>query len=375
MMRILHLFDSSAGWEQRVAVSQLLSRLPASDYGQDVTAIDRQVVDRLRFDGVSTTLARRRLWLPALAGPAIRAQCARDAVDVVHAWGVDAAAAARAALPADKPLAVTIYDPGLDQRGVRVLRAVTQNARVAVVCSAERVQRRLVEQGVPAEAGVLLRPAVEFAAIEAVDREGLRAELNLPPEAMVALTPEADHARFGQFAALWSIMMRWYLDAKVRVIVPGVSPEHERLRRLVAQSEPAEVGVFPGNRYRFEELCRVANYLVLGAAGDVSTTAIGWAMAASVPVIAPATYATTELLSADLNGILFQAPDSPARTGAAICALYDKTDNLARIKEVARGQAYEILGLSRAVRQHRQLYENLLGGVAPGTDITDPAVM
>jgi len=374
MTRILHLFDSSAGWEQRVAVAQLLNRLATPDYSQSIATIDRAVLERLQFNGTPIELTRRRLGLPGLAAPAIRACCARNQTDVVHAWGVDAAAGARAALPADKPLAVTIHDPGLDERGVRILRTITQDARVAIVCSAQRVQQRLVEQGVPLEACVLLRPAVDFATFKAVDREAMRAELNVPPGALVVLTPEADHARFGQFAAVWSIMMRWYLDANVRVIVPGQSAEHERLRRLVAESESPEVGVFCGHRHRFEELCCLADYLVLGSASDVSTTAIGWAMSASVPVIAAAGYAASELLTDGVNGILFKAPDSPTRTGAAICALYDRTADLPKIKGAARGQAYEILGLSRAVQQHERLYDNLLGGAVPRTDIYDPAL-
>ena len=39
MTVIGHLFDGSAGWEQRIGVSQLLDRLPGDRYGQEVATL------------------------------------------------------------------------------------------------------------------------------------------------------------------------------------------------------------------------------------------------------------------------------------------------------------------------------------------------
>ncbi|MGD2108514.1 MAG: hypothetical protein PVI86_03890, partial [Phycisphaerae bacterium] len=40
MTTICHLVDRSAGWEQRVGVSQLLDRLPADRFATHIASID-----------------------------------------------------------------------------------------------------------------------------------------------------------------------------------------------------------------------------------------------------------------------------------------------------------------------------------------------
>ena len=374
MMRILHLFDSSAGWEQRVAVRQLLERLPKSDGAQYLATIDRGVEDRMCMNGTPMPLLNRRLGLPALAGSTVRAYARRESIDLIHAWGIDAAAAARTAFPQGKPIAVTVFDPGVTERQVRILKTVGTPRQFAVVCAAGRVERRLVERGVPRDQCVILRPAVDFTVATAVAKKPAREELGLPQRGTVMVAPELPAEIEGQCAAIWSMFMRWYLEEEARLIVPGVSPDLPRLKMLAQASESPWIVTFTENKHPFEQLCALADYLVLGTTGETSTTAIAWAMACATTVIAPATHATTELLTNDGNAVLFKAPSSWRRRGAKICALYDEDDKLPQIKEVARGQAYELFSLRRAINQHRQLYENLLKGTAPATDITDPAI-
>ena len=238
----------------------------------------------------------------------------------------------------------------------------------------DRVERRLVEGGVPKDQCVILRPAVDFTVATALAGKPVREELGLPQRGTVVVAPELPAEMEGQCATIWSLLMRWYLEEEARLIVPGVSPDLPRLRKLAQASESPGIVAFTENQYPFEQLCALADYLVLGTTSETSTTAVAWAMACSTAVIAPATQATTELLTHDGNAVLFKAPSSWRRRGAKICALYDEDDKLPQIKEVARGQAYKLFSLHRAIDQHRQLYENLVRGAAPATDIADPAV-
>lgn len=338
-----------------------------------VAAIDASALRFAPPNGTLPQLLPRRLGLAALAAPAVQALHRKSSFDLLHAWGPDAAAAARAALP-ETPLAVTIFNPGIDDRAVRILRTIASDARFGVACTAERVARRLVERGLPHELCAILRPGVDFALLGRQQRPAMRQQLDIPPDCRVVLTPEARDESHGHQAVVWSAMMRRYLDEPIHVIVPGESCHQRDLAALVKSSEAPGVALFTGCQFPYETLLCAADYLVLAGDGECSTTAIAWAMAASVPVIAPATYAVTELLANDLNAILFKPHSRWSRTGAHICALYDRTETLPRIKEAARGQAYEVFSLRRMVRQYQQLYDNLLAGQAPSHEIRDPAL-
>ncbi len=374
-MRVLHVFDSSAGWEQGVASGQLLERLDRSNFEQTVAVLDERAVGALRGGIDRAVLRRRRLRSPMLAGPALRGAILRGRIDLVHAWGVDAAAAARAALPVDRPLVISIFDPGIDERSVRVLRTLATYGGFAVICAADRVRRRLVEQGVPMGRCTVIRPGVDFAALREVDKDRLCRELGLSANGPTIVTPDPPSRAAGHMAVLWSALVRRQLDANVRIIIPGLSDELSKLRKLAAASPSSDAVVFTEHRYPFEQLLAVADFLAIAGNGEISMTPVIWAMAASTLVIAPATYAVTEILSHDVNAVLYKPPTSLRRAGVKICALYDPADNFPRLREAARGQAFEVCRLGRCVDQHRRLYENLLNGTTPGEGIVDPALV
>lgn len=411
-MHILHLLDASVGWEQRVAVRQLLAKLPATDYQQSVATIDKAIrhsfaskprqpwqtepppsggedcttrthsrpaaspdaKTAVASDEVEIALLPRRWGLPALAGPAVRRFVARQGVDLIHAWGIGAATAARAACPGDAPLAVSVFQPGVDPRDIRVLRTIGSIAGFAVCCAAERVRRRLVEQGVSFEQAALIRPGVDFAQVTDWKRTANRELLGAPARGLLVLAapPPFDE---GHDATLWSVMMRRYFDENARVVIAGRGRRLERLRRLAEAGEHPQTAIFTGERIPFEALCAVADYLVIGSRGDISTTCLAWAMASGTPIIAAATHATSEILAHDLNALLFKADPNWPRRGAKLCALYDQTANLPKIKEVARSQAYEVFSQRRFIEQHRQLYDNLRAGESPSRGLTDPAMV
>ena len=121
-----------------------------------------------------------------------------------------------------------------------------------------------------------------------------------------------------------------------------------------------------------ERLICVADTMVVAARGDVSTTAIAWAMAAGVAVIGGATYSVAELIANKVNGLLFkQTPGKPMTV--AIARLLKDRETQRRLTEAARGQAYEVFGLRRCAEQHMQLYVNMLSGSAPAQGIADSA--
>lgn len=373
-MRILHVLDASANWQHRVALTQLITKPPQGDWSQHVAVIDpagRSAVNHLT--DINIEAAYRRAGLAVWSGPALRAICERLRIDLIHAWGVDSAAAAKAARP-DHPMALTVFDPGLSGRDIRVIRTVAASTKMGVTCAADRVRRRLVERGVPFESCALIRPAVDFAVVSAARSLPIRKSLGIAQEAMVVLTPPPDRDAYGHLPALWSVLVRSHLPGAVRLIIPETSPTQRRIERLVKTCEHPRSIVFSRERFCFEDLLSIADFFVIPATGDMAVTSLGWAMASSVPIIAAADYSVAEILSNDLNSVLFKIPNHWTRTGFHLCKLYQKQRDWRRLTEVARGQAYEVFGLRRCVRQTAQLWENLIAGKSVADGITDPAI-
>jgi len=373
MTRVLHLLDGSCDWQQVVAVQQLIARRDGARPDALVAGIgptppswpEGHPFDR--FPG-----GKSRLSLTAVAR---FDRYVRDrAIDVVCTWGPVALLTA-ATLRSRRPLLTVVFDPGIADAHVRKIRTVGDDPGVVVICAAQRVRRRLVERGVPLDACVVVRPAVDFALIRDTDRAGIRAELGVPDGARLLVLPPLIAGSDGHGAALWGVLMRAYLEESIRLVVPGSGGEITHLRRLAAVSEHAGCVIYPQDRIPFERLCIAADDLVIGDVGEIPMTAAAWAMAAGTLITAPATYATTEILANDLNARLFKAPENWRNRAARLAARLDPASQAAKIREVARGQAYEVFSRRRFVRQFEQVVENLLGRQPPAAGITDPALI
>jgi glycosyltransferase involved in cell wall biosynthesis len=320
----------------------------------------------------------------------------RHAADVIHAWGPGATAAA---IASTRPLLAELFDPQAAGTCAKLIASLSRAEQVAVACSTELIRRRLIENGAPAERSVVIRPGVDFQVINRARRRPVREELGLSRDHRVVIVPP-DATRAGnQFEAFWAGSLLNHLDRNVRVLVPCHSRERRRIARFAAALPtenalicPSEEGI-EGSRdrgieakksrdaaeagedssYDFDELLVHADVLVAAGREDASTTAIAWAMAAGVPVIAAATRANAELIAHKVGGLLYK----PSRNGGdapAIVRLLKDTEAQAKAKDVASGQAYEVFGLRRYIDQHAKLYENLLAGKAAAEGIVDPAI-
>ena len=97
-------------------------------------------------------------------------------------------------------------------------------------------------------------------------------------------------------------------------------------------------------------------------------------MASGSAVIASAVYAVAELIANKVNGLLFN-PQSATHLAGAVGRLLMDRDSQSKVREVARGHAYEVFSLRRYIDQHDRLRRNLATGCAPREGIVDSAVV
>lgn len=370
MTTVCHLIDGAAGWEQRVAFTQLGERLPKERFAQRVSSIGAAPPDLSPFSRFRVPVLPHVPGIPWFTAPVIRRHLEHRGASLIHAWGLRAAATARAA--SEAPLVIQLYDARLTPGNLKLLRTLSRPRGFAVVCATATLRRRLVEGGVPPEACVVIRPGVDFSLLTPQRRRKLRDALGISREETALIAPPDTTRTGGTFEAFWAAELAHYIHPGVRVILPGDTREVRRIRRLEAALPTSGVLVIPGNAHPFEELIAAADVLVIAPEGDCSTTAIAWAMAAGVSVIGVANYAVAELVAHNVNGLLFKPVPGESRA-IAVARLLQQRDRLAKARETARGQAYEVFGLRRCIDQHARLYDNLLSGVAPAEGITDSA--
>lgn len=371
MTRVCHLFDATTGWEQRVGVGHLLDRLPGDRYAHRLAALHpvaRAALAPLDRPVVSITQPR---GVGVLAVPVARGWAMRERADVIHAWGASAACAAASG---DTPMVVTVFDPACVRETARKLLAIARPDGFAIACSSVHVRRRVVEHGIAPDASVVIRPGVDFGLIRRRGRDAIRSALGIEQhERMVVIPATAGRTRSQVDACLASVLQD-VVDRDLRVVIPGASPGARRMRRLAASLPVVRPALAPPDGLGFEEIVTAADVLIVAATGDVSTTAIAWAMGARVAVIAPAVHAVAEIIAHKLNGLLFK-PRDDGRHVVAIAGLLRDRATQARVTETAHGQAYDVFSVRRFADQYARLYGNVAAGRPAGEGIADPAMI
>ncbi len=374
MTPVLHLLDDDLGWQQRTALTGLLDRAPTGGAAITIATLSPRVIPRIgkvvggRRHAVK--ILGRCHRFPMLSAPAIARARTGLGDPIVHAWGISAAWAARAA--GATRLVLSLFDPTSASTGVKRIRALAAMPGFVVACSCDIVRRRLLEGGVAARSAVVVRPGIDFAAINRFRKAPLRAELGIAPGDRLIVLPEPVSRNAGQIDSYWAVQVLRVIDGGYICAVPGASASRDRIHRLDRELLGDRAMISVPETVPFEQLVSVADALVLAGSGDASTTCVAWAMAAETLVIGPATYSVAELIASGLNGLLYK-PDRARGAAPEIMKLLRNTSKHAKLKEVARGHAFEVFGAQRNAEQHAQLYENLTRGIEPGTNIADSA--
>lgn len=368
MTKTCHLFDESAGWEQCLGAAQLIEH--GAGERPLAIAIDPRGATTAHTAGAQVQPFRRLAGFTPTAAPPVYRFLRRHGIDFLHAWGLEAALAGRAA--SDSPLVLHLFEPKLPPRRLKLIRTLARSGGFAVACATETVRRRLIESGVPADVSVVVRPAVDFGLIQQCQKSDLRLRLGLAHDTFVVLIPEPVGVQDTAIQVYWAVELSHAMSEEIRLLVPGTSRGGRRIERLDERILDTRVVVRPDPAISFERLVAISDALVVIPDGSASTTAIAWAMASGTAVIAAAEYATAELIANKVNGLLFN-PKSDDSIATTVARLLADRESQAKAREVARGHAYEVFGLRRYLDQQDRLRSNLLTGHPPSTGITDSA--
>jgi glycosyltransferase involved in cell wall biosynthesis len=300
-------------------------------------------------------------WDPVAVGR-LRALLRRVRADVVHAHAAHAVAvAALAAAGTPVPLLVTRRVALPLRRNLLSRWKYARPARFIAV--SRRVRSVLQADGVAAERISVVHSGVEVGQApvpaSAATLRALGVEPGRPLVVMVSalVPPHKDPATF--LAAIAAVRSA---GGDVQALLVGDGPLAAAADRLRRRLGLAGVVRLVGFRRDAVELLAAADVAVLSSRDEGLGTTLLDAMLAGVPVAATAAGGVTEVVRADVDGLLVPVGDGPA-LGAAIGRLLQEADLRARLVAAARERVQQF-SMDRTVEGTLEVYRTLV----PNTD-------
>lgn len=371
MTSVLHVIDGAVDATQCQILGTLLERLQRENNTHSVCSIDRKARSMAQqFLQCPVELARQRL-LPSLNyAPGLASLSSDSGANVLHAWGMRAAAVCSARLPG-MPLLITLLNPEMTGATARLLRSLPTPTTIA--CGSQVIRGRLLAAGIAADRAVVIRGPADFAAINAARRQGLRQRLVGDARPVVLMCGPASRGG-GQFFGLWACAVVSKVIDGLRVVMPYDSPEAKRLQRFVSQIQLPEMLIVPDPSMTWSQLAASADAFLCPAIDETCTEPLAAAMAAGIPIVGTAVRSVAEIIADKHNGLLCK-PKDPRGLAARLLTAIEDADLVRKVTEVARGQAYEVFGIRDFADNYARVYENLLAGRAAGEGIRDTAMV
>ncbi|MCG8405235.1 MAG: glycosyltransferase family 4 protein [Phycisphaerales bacterium] len=371
MTSVLHVIDRSCDETQLQVLDRLRARLTSEGRQHVVCSIDPEMMQRGSVHlGEAIVPAFRRLprfmnWVPSLQDVV-----SDSGTNIVHAWGIEAAAACSTRLPGI-PLVMTLLDPDVARDAANWVRSFPTSA--TVVAGSQVIRSRLVTAGVAPEQVVVIRGPADFGAINRARENDIRREI-VGDAGPVLLTGGPASRGGGQYYGLWAAAILKQVFPDLTVIVPYDSPERRRLLRFVRQIEMPSLITPTDSRLTWPEMAVCADVFVMPAVDEVCIEPLATAMAAGLVVVGTAVRSIAEVIADRNNGLLCKNSGARLVAGRILNALED--ESLRRqVTEIARGQAFEVFGIRAFVDNYAQVYDNLLTGKTPGEKVKDTAMV
>jgi glycosyltransferase involved in cell wall biosynthesis len=265
---------------------------------------------------------------------------------------------------------------GTDNMAVlaRRYRVRSAGSRVAFVTPTETTRRRLMGKGVGVEDCVVIREFVDFAAIGQARLKDIRSQLDLADSDTVILALPPTARASGTFHLTWAALLLSKVRPEVRLVVPEVGPEVDRVERMLRSIRHQGVALLTRQHLSLPELLAAADLAAYLPTGDAPVTGLAWAMAAGKSIVAAAVPVVAELLAHGKNAWLCH-PDSPKDATRRMLQALEQPGQSARQAETARSHAFQLFSRQRMVEQYERAYANLVEGDPVGEGIHDPATV
>jgi glycosyltransferase involved in cell wall biosynthesis len=364
-VRIIQIVPSlAAGGLERVATTLTL-RLAAT--GDDVVvctrgaSTHRAFLDELVAAGIAIELVPRPRPRPDLllrSGIAIARVLRAVRPDVIHAHNPAASGAGAVARVLARqgrvPIVTTFHGlvDGGTSAGARLLRATAD----VVVGIGPAATRELVRAGLDEAHTATVLNAVDARPVRPPAE--VRRELGLD-DAELVVTVGRYRAEKNQALLLEAARLLAPRRPRLRVLLVGVGPLEDELRRLVTELGLDGVATVTGLRADAVDIAAAADVATLTSTREGLGLTLIEAMAAGTPVVGTAVGGIPDVIEDGRTGLLVPSGDAHA-LAAAIESLLDDRARAARLAEAAREDAGARFGVDAMTTGYRAVYERAL---------------
>jgi len=313
--------------------------------------------------GIEVTVIGKRWRLDPRTFWRLRRHVGRLRPDLIHAWMFAANAygyAAAGSCGVRRFVAgQRCVDPWKTGLQLAVDRYVGRRAD-CTVANSPAVRDFYVGHGVPAEKIRVIANGVEPPQPIGTTREELLGELGLPDDCRLVAVIGRLWAQKRLKDAVWAADLLKVIRDDVHLLVIGDGPHRDRLRRFRDQVVIRDTVHLLGHREDVPRFVPHLDALWSSSAYEGQSNAILEAMAAGVPVVATDVPGTRDLILPGRTGYLVPVGDRAA-LARATQRLLENPDLARELGTAGRRRAVEHFSVGRMVRQHVELYEELLG--------------
>ena len=361
-VRVSHVLDATTHEDAVRLVTLLLRRLPRDRVEQRVAVMGDCPALQEPPDVPVVHVGRRLNW-PMASVLDLQRVLRRQHPQVVLAWGPSAAAVSATAAGQDPPMAAVVADPAEAAETARWWPGAAAESFGQLVCTSDTARRRLIEHGLPAHRIAVIRPGIDYGELRQARLSADRRTAGLPAGGTLLVTASPPSRAAGQYYAAWAAAILQQVWPDVTMVVPGVSREQERIRRLVEGLPCRDIYRFTRNRISPMELLSLADVLVFPPPGDAGTYWLAMAMAAGTTIVATAVPSVTELVADGQTAFLCE-PDQPHLLAARIHEAVGDPDTRRRCAEAVQGQAFEAFRAETCIEAFLRLITDAVQGRA-----------
>jgi glycosyltransferase involved in cell wall biosynthesis len=274
-------------------------------------------------------------------------------------------------LPVTRTLRIPLvtHVQGVYVRRDRLSMGITQASRVVAITQA--VRRTILEDGVPGSRTRVIHYGLDEARLARGDARGLRKELGIGEDAVVAASIGSLIHRKGFDLLLRSAQLLEARRPELHLLIVGDGPLRKELREQARALGLGRVH-FLGERQDIGAILREACDLLVSA---TRSEAFGMtfieAGACGLPVIGTAVDGVPEAIVDGVTGLLVP-PEDPERLAEALERLAGDGDLRRRMGSAGRERARRDFTRERYVREFASLYDELLSGSAPRDGLLGP---
>lgn len=362
MLRVELLIPTLVRSGAEKQLTLLACGLPKNEFDVQVTCLTSggPYEEELQQAEIPVTILGKKFQFDPLAWWRLKKHLAARKPDVLHTWLFAANSYGRMALPATSRAKIIVSERCVDSWKSWQLwfdrRLVKQTDML--VGNSQAVVDFYRPLGYPESKLRVIPNGVECPPLPTISKEAFLAELQLPPEAKIAMFVGRLAPQKRVTDLIWAMQLLRQADPRAYLVIVGEGPLRNSLEDFTREVEVTRHVRFLGHRSDAASLLHHADAVWLASEFEGMSNSLMEAMACGRPIVASAIPPNQELIHHGENGYLVNLGDSAGFTQYTF-KLWNEPDQAMLLGSAARSKIESEFSVSQMVSSYADLYRNI----------------